>query len=275
MAEDPIRRALAEDLGAGDITSAAVVPANTRATGVVAAKEPGVVAGVDVAAATFSAVDPDLELTARARDGERVEPGAELLRVDGAARSILAGERVALNFLGRLSGVATLTARYVEAVAGTGATILDTRKTTPGMRSLEKAAVVAGGGQSHRFGLYDAILVKENHVRVAGGVGEAARRALAGAPEGARVEIEVETLAELREALHAGVEHVLLDNMGPDDLRAAVSLAAGRASLEASGGIALDTARGVAETGVDHVSVGALTHSAPALDVSLLFQPRA
>ena len=252
---DLIQRALDEDLGAGDLTSRAVVPEGSLASGVVIAKADGVVAGVDVAAAVFAAVDP------------------ELLALRGDARAILAGERVALNLLGRLSGVATLTARYVAAVDGTGTRILDTRKTTPGMRALEKAAVVAGGGTSHRFGLYDAILVKENHVRVAGGVGEAARRALSAAPEGVVVEIEVESLEELDEALDAGIGRVLLDNMDPGVLRAAVERTAGRAELEASGGITLDTVRAVAETGVDFISVGALTHSAPALDVSLLFDP--
>jgi len=269
---DLIRRALDEDLGAGDLTSHAVVPAGTRADGVVIAKAEGVLAGVDVAAATFAAVDGELAMDLRAADGDSVGPGGELLTVRGDARAILAAERVALNLLGRLSGVASLTARYVAAVVGTGTTILDTRKTTPGLRALEKAAVVAGGGSSHRFGLYDAILVKENHVRVAGGVGEAARRALAGAPEGVGVEIEVEGLDELDEALDAGVERILLDNMGPDALREAVRRTAGRARLEASGGITLETVRAVAETGVDFISVGALTHSAPALDVSLLFE---
>ncbi len=268
---DLIQRALDEDLGAGDLTSRAVVPEDSLATGVVIAKVDGVVAGIDVAAAVFAAVDRELPVELRAADGDRVAAGDEILALRGDARAILAGERVALNLLGRLSGVATLTASYVAAVDGTGTRILDTRKTTPGMRALEKAAVVAGGGTSHRFGLYDAILVKENHVRVAGGVGEAARRALAGAPAGVVVEIEVESLDELDEALDAGIGRVLLDNMDPDVLRAAVERTAGRAELEASGGITLETARAVAETGVDFISVGALTHSAPALDVSLLF----
>ena len=196
-----------------------------------------------------------------------------LAEISGAAASILAGERVALNFLGRLSGVATLTARYVRAVEGTGARILDTRKTTPGLRELEKAAVRAGGGVSHRSGLYDAILVKENHAALAGGVGEATRRALASAPEGVMVEVECATLEEVEAALVAGVPRILLDNMAPPELRRAVELTAGRAELEASGGITLDTVRSVAETGVDFISVGALTHSAPALDVSLLLDP--
>ena len=192
----------------------------------------------------------------------------------GAGRgSILTGERVALNFLGRLSGVATATARYVQAVEGTGARILDTRKTTPGLRALEKQAVLAGGGVSHRDGLHDAILVKENHVRLAGGVGAAARAAMAAADGADFVEVEIETLEELDEALDAGVDRVLLDNMSPDEMREAVARAAGRASLEASGGIGLETVRAVAETGVDFISVGALTHSAPALDLSLLLEP--
>ncbi|HEX2162039.1 MAG TPA: carboxylating nicotinate-nucleotide diphosphorylase [Thermoleophilaceae bacterium] len=270
---DLIQRALDEDLGAGDLTSRAVVPEGTRASGVVVAKADGVLAGSDIAAAVFESVDRRLEVATRATDGDRVAPGDQLLDVSGDARAILAAERVALNLLGRLSGVATLTARYAAAVAGTGARILDTRKTTPGMRALEKAAVLAGGGVSHRFGLYDAILVKENHVRVAGGVGEAARRALAGAPDGVVVEVEVESLDELDEVLEAGIGRVLLDNMDPEALRAAVARTARRAQLEASGGIDLDSVRAVAETGVDFISVGALTHSAPALDVSLLFTP--
>lgn len=270
---DLIERALAEDVGGGDLTSAAVVPEGARARGLAIAKADGVVAGVDVAAAVFAALHRDLALDRRAADGDRVAPGAELFAVEGDARAILAGERVALNLLARLSGVATLTARYVAAVEGTGARILDTRKTTPGMRALEKAAVVAGGGTSHRLGLYDAILVKENHVRVAGGVGEAARRALTGAPDGVAVEIEVETLDELDAALDAGVERVLLDNMGPDALRAAVARTAGRAELEASGGVDAETVLVYATIeGLHYVSMGALTHSAPGLDLSLALE---
>ena len=270
---DLIQRALDEDLGAGDLTSRAVVPEDSRADGVVIAKADGVVAGLEVAAGVFLTADRALDVELRTADGDAVASGDELLAIAGDARAILAAERVALNLLGRLSGVASLTARYVAAVEGTGTRILDTRKTTPGLRALEKAAVVAGGGTPHRFGLYDAILVKENHIRVAGGVGEAARRALAGAPDGVMVEIEVESLEELDEALAAGVGRVLLDNMGPDALRAAVERTAGRAELEASGGITLESVRAVAEAGVDFISVGALTHSAPALDVSLLFDP--
>jgi nicotinate-nucleotide pyrophosphorylase (carboxylating) len=272
-AADLIRAALAEDVGAGDLTSRAVVPDGARATARVIAKEPGVAAGVAIAAEVFETADAAIAVDPAASDGERVEAGAELLALSGPAAPILKGERVALNFLGHLSGVATLTARYVDAVAGTGVRILDTRKTTPGLRALEKAAVLAGGGTSHRSGLYDALLVKENHVRVAGSVGEAARRAVQNAPTGRLVEVEVETLEGLDEALAAGVGRVLLDNMDAATLRAAVERAAGRAELEASGGVTLETVREIAATGVDFISVGALTHSAPALDVSLLFQP--
>jgi nicotinate-nucleotide pyrophosphorylase (carboxylating) len=264
-----IDRALAEDLGDADLTTRAVVPAGARARARIEQKAPGVPAGLGVAERVFERVDPGLRWHVRAAEGEWREGGL-LAEVAGSAASILAAERVALNFLGRLSGIATLTARYVRAVEGTGARILDTRKTTPGLRALEKQAVRAGGGASHREGLFDAILVKENHATLAGGVGEASRRALAGAPDGVEVEVECATLDEVREALDAGVSRLLLDNMAPDELREAVRLAGGRAELEASGGITLETIRAVAETGVDYISVGALTHSAPALDVSLL-----
>jgi nicotinate-nucleotide pyrophosphorylase (carboxylating) len=277
---DAVERALAEDLGDGDLTTRAVVPEGARAHAVVSQKEPGVLAGLAVARAVFERVDPGLDVELLAPEGEWREPGP-VAEVTGAAASILAAERVALNFLGRLSGVATLTACYVRAVEGTGARILDTRKTTPGLRELEKDAVRAGGGVSHRSGLYDAILVKENHAALAGGVGEATRLALEAAPALARaagreslmVEVECATLGEVEDAVAAGVTRILLDNMSPDDLRRAVEIADGRAELEASGGVTLDTVRAVAETGVDYVSVGALTHSAPALDVSLLLDP--
>jgi nicotinate-nucleotide pyrophosphorylase (carboxylating) len=250
-----------------------VVPAGSRARARIEQKAPGVPAGLRVAGAVFERVDPELDWRAGAREGEWREGGGLLAEVSGSAASILTAERVALNFLGRLSGVATATARYVQAVEGTGARVLDTRKTTPGLRALEKEAVLLGGGVSHRSGLFDAILVKENHAELAGGVGEAARRALAAAPPGVSVEVECATLAEVSEALEAGVTQLLLDNMSVDELRRAVELAGGRAELEASGGITLDTIRRVAETGVDYISVGALTHSAPALDVSLLLDP--
>jgi nicotinate-nucleotide pyrophosphorylase (carboxylating) len=270
--QDLIARAIAEDLGSGDLTSAAAVPPEAGACARIEQRAPGVLSGLAVAEAVFHSVDPDLSWQPLAPEGEWLEPGT-VAEVAGSARSVLAGERVALNFLGRLSGVSTLTARYVGAVEGTGVRILDTRKTTPGLRELEKEAVRAGGGHSHRSGLYDAILVKENHAALAGGVGEAARRALAGAPDGVRVEVECADLGELEQALGAGVKLVLLDNMGPADLRRAVALTAGRAELEASGGIDLQTVRAVAETGVDYISIGALTHSAPALDLSLVLDP--
>jgi nicotinate-nucleotide pyrophosphorylase (carboxylating) len=270
--QDLIERALAEDLGSGDITAAAVVPKGARARARIEQRAPGVLAGLGVAEAVFRRVDAGTAWLALAPEGEWREPGPAA-QVEGAATSLLAAERVALNFIGRLSGVATLSRRYVQAVEGTGATILDTRKTTPGLRALEKDAVRAGGARNHRAGLFDAVLVKENHAALVGGVGEAARRALAGAPSGAPVEVECADLAEVAQALEAGVPRLLLDNMDAGTLRRAVELAGGRADLEASGGITLDNVREVAETGVDYISVGALTHSAPALDVSMQLDP--
>jgi nicotinate-nucleotide pyrophosphorylase (carboxylating) len=271
---DLIDRALDEDLGAGDLTTRAVVPKGALARARIEQKEPGVPAGMEVARAVFERLDPSVGWTALCAEGEWRESGP-VAGLEGSAASILAGERVALNFLGRLSGVATLTSRYVKAVEGTGARILDTRKTTPGLRALEKEAVRAGGGVSHRSGLHDAILVKENHAALAGGVADAGRRALERAPEGIAVEVECQTLDEVAGAIDAGVPRLLLDNMSPDELRRAVEIAAGRAELEASGGITLATIRAVAETGVDFISVGALTHSARALDFSLLLEPSA
>jgi nicotinate-nucleotide pyrophosphorylase (carboxylating) len=267
-----IDRALAEDRGDGDLTTRAVVEPGATARARIEQKEPGVLAGVRVAEKVFERVDPELRWHAHAEDGEQRDRGV-VAELAGSAASVLAGERVALNFLGRLSGIATLTARYVEAVEGTGVKILDTRKTTPGMRALEKEAVRAGGGVSHRNGLYDAILVKENHSALAGGVAIAARLALEAAPDDVDVEVECASLDDVLGALDAGVPRLLLDNMTPDQLRQAVGMAGGRAELEASGGITLETIRAVAETGVDYISVGALTHSAPALDVSLLLEP--
>jgi nicotinate-nucleotide pyrophosphorylase (carboxylating) len=263
--------ALAEDVGTGDVTTEMLVPADARGRAVLTQKAPGVIAGLHLAEDVFLRVDPEVEWEEHVGEGVWREDGP-VLTITGPSRSILTAERVALNFLQRLSGVATLTARYVEAVAGTGARILDTRKTTPGMRLFEKEAVRAGGGHNHRAGLYDAVLVKENHSAMAGGVGEATRRALAGAG-GLPVVVECATLGEVRDALEAGAPRLLLDNMSNDELREAVSLTDGRAETEASGGVSLDTVRGIAETGVDWISVGALTHSAPALDVSLLLEP--
>jgi nicotinate-nucleotide pyrophosphorylase (carboxylating) len=266
-----IEVALAEDVGNGDLTAAAVVPAGAGARARIEQRAPGVLSGLGVAEEVFRALDPAIEWRPLAPEGEwrEAEPAVELT---GMAAAIVTGERTALNFLGRLSGVATLTARYVAAVEGTRVRILDTRKTTPGLRDLEKAAVRAGGGHNHRAGLHDAILVKENHSTLAGGVGEATRRALAGVRAGVIVEVECAAPAEVEEALAAGAGRILLDNMGPAELRLAVKQVDGRAELEASGGITLANVRAAAETGVDFISVGALTHSAPALDLSLIVE---
>ena len=276
LAEDVqelVDRALAEDLGAGDATTAAVVPPGARAQARIEQRAEGIVDGLPVAEAVFARLDPSVRFRPLA-EPRAWRSGGVAAEIAGPAAAILTGERVALNFLGRLSGIASLTARFVAAVEGTGARILDTRKTTPGLRALEKQAVAAGGGHNHRAGLSDAILVKENHAALAGGVGEAARRALdAAQASGLAVEIECATLAEVDEALGAGARRLLLDNMGLDDLRAAVGRARGRAETEASGGVTLANVRAIAETGVNFVSVGALTHSAPALDLSLLLEP--
>ncbi|HEV2059217.1 MAG TPA: carboxylating nicotinate-nucleotide diphosphorylase [Solirubrobacteraceae bacterium] len=266
-----VARALAEDVGTGDATSQATVPLGTRAVATIAQKSAGVLFGLDAAEATFRALDPGVQLERLGPEGRWREPPAPGRRATGEARALLAAERTALNFLQRLSGVATLTARCVRAVEGTGAQILDTRKTTPGLRALEKAAVAAGGGVNHRVGLYDMVLIKENHATLAGGVGAAVRAAAAAFPD-LPLEVECATLAEVDEALQAGASRILLDNMQPSQLRAAVSHVGGRARLEASGGIGFDTLRGYAETGVDWISIGALTHSAPALDLSLLME---
>jgi nicotinate-nucleotide pyrophosphorylase (carboxylating) len=264
-----IDQALAEDVGDGDATTVLLVPAEASGRATLTQKAPGVIAGLRVAEAVFHRIDAALRWHAHVEEGAWREGGL-VAELAGASRSILTAERVALNFLQRLSGVATLTARYVHEVEGTGARILDTRKTTPGLRLLEKQAVLAGGGHNHRAGLFDAILVKENHSAMAGGVGEATRRALASPLP---VEVECASLGEVREALEAGAPRILLDNMTNDQLREAVDLVAGQAELEASGGVTLETVRGIAETGVDYISVGALTHSAPALDVSLILEP--
>jgi nicotinate-nucleotide pyrophosphorylase (carboxylating) len=271
-----IRDALAEDVGPGDWTTRWTVPAESTAEARIIAKAPGVIAGVQVALAVFHALDPGLDAAARLDDGRQAEAGDVVIELHGAARSILTGERVALNFLQRLSGIATLTRRYVEAVAGTGAIILDTRKTTPGLRALEKQAVLAGGGANHRFGLFDMVLIKENHIRAAGGIGAAVQRVKQQNSTGLLVEVEVTELDEVREALAAGADRLLFDNMQLATLRAAVDLVRNapepRPETEASGGVDLSTVRGIAGAGVDFVSVGALTHSAPALDLSLLIR---
>jgi nicotinate-nucleotide pyrophosphorylase (carboxylating) len=267
---DAVARALAEDVGDGDVTTAATVPETASARARITQKAPGVVFGVDVAIETFRALDPDIASEPLVDEGVWRESGP-VLDLEGSARAILTGERTALNFLQRLSGVATLAARCVQAVAGTGATILDTRKTTPGLRALEKAAVAAGGATNHRIGLFDAILIKENHAAIAGGVGNAVRQARAYTPE-LPLEVECRTLAEVDEALEAGARRLLLDNMSVPQLAQAVRHVGGRAELEASGGVTLETLRAIAETGVDFISVGAMTHSAPALDLSLLLE---
>ncbi len=267
---ETVARALAEDVGDGDLTTAATVPEGARARALITQKAPGVVFGLDAAEETFRALDPGVTVERLALEGQWRD-GGPALRIEGSARAILTAERTALNFLQRLSGVATMAARCVRAVEGTGATILDTRKTTPGLRALEKAAVAAGGATNHRAGLYDAILIKENHAALAGGVGEAVRRARAYAP-GVPLEVECRTLAEVDEALAAGAPRILLDNMTIEELRTAVGHVAGRAELEASGGVTLQTLREIAGTGVQFMSVGALTHSAPALDLSLVIE---
>jgi nicotinate-nucleotide pyrophosphorylase (carboxylating) len=269
-----VARALAEDVGGGDVTTAATVPSGARALARITQKAPGVIYGLDAAEAVFRALDPGIDVVRAAGEGSWRERGP-VLELEGSAAAILTGERTALNFLQRLSGVATLTARCVAAVAGVEPRpprILDTRKTTPGLRALEKAAVAAGGGTNHRAGLYDAVLIKENHAALAGGVGEAVRRARAAFPA-LPLEVECRDLAEVDEALAAGARRLLLDNMGTGQLAAAVAHVGDRAELEASGGVTLDTLREVASTGVDFISVGALTHSAPALDLSLLLEP--
>jgi nicotinate-nucleotide pyrophosphorylase (carboxylating) len=258
-----VERWLAEDVGEGDLTSRAVIDEDLTCTARILVKQPGVICGLGVAAEIFDALGATLE--PGPAEGDPVEPGP-VAHVEGPARGVLTAERLALNVLGRLSGIATLTRRYVDAVAGTGAVILDTRKTTPGLRSLEKHAVACGGGQNHRLGLYDGILIKDNHLRLAGSLGDAVSRAKR---TGVPVEVECDTLDQVREALEAGADSILLDNMTVDALREAVMLVGGRTPLEASGGVTLETVRGVAETGVDFISVGALTHSAPSLDFSL------
>lgn len=270
-AGEVVARALAEDVGSGDVTTAATVPEGARARATITQKAPGVVFGLDVAEQVFRQLDPSISFERLVEEGHWRERGP-VLRIEGTARAILTGERTALNFLQRLSGIATLTARHVRAIEGTEVRILDTRKTTPGLRTLEKAAVAAGGGTNHRTGLFDAVLIKENHVAIAGGVGEAVRRARAAAPE-LPLEVECRTLKEVDEALSAGARWILLDNMTPAQLRDAVALVAGRAELEASGGVTLRALPEIARTGVQFVSVGALTHSASALDLSLILEP--
>ena len=270
LIEPVVRAALAEDLGrAGDITALTCIDADATLTATFGVRKAGAIAGLDCARLAVLAMDPAAKFKARVADGARVEPGAVLAKVTANARALLSAERTALNLLGRLSGVATLTAAYVDAVAGTKARIVDTRKTTPGLRALEKYAVRCGGGVNHRFGLDDAILIKDNHVAACGGVRQAIERARAFAGHLVKVECEVDSLNQLAEALDAGPDVIMLDNFTIKQLNTAVGMTAGRVVLEASGGVTLDTVRAIAETGVDVISVGALTHSAPVLDIGL------
>ncbi|HEX9577866.1 MAG TPA: carboxylating nicotinate-nucleotide diphosphorylase [Myxococcales bacterium] len=274
--DDPVGRlialALDEDVGPGDRTAEAVVPAGARGTGLLFAKESLVVSGIAAAARVFRALDPACDLEALASEGDKAGPGDGILRLRGSLRAILTGERTALNFLQRLCGIATLTARYAQALSGTRTRLLDTRKTAPGMRELEKAAVRAGGGRNHRGALFDGILVKDNHAAAAGGIGEAVRRAKAAAHPLLKVEAEVSTPEQIEEALRAGADMLLLDNLGDAELKKAVQQVNGRVPTEASGNMTLDRLPRVAACGLDYVSVGALTHSAPSADLSLLVE---
>ncbi|WP_454857285.1 carboxylating nicotinate-nucleotide diphosphorylase [Rhizobium binxianense] len=272
IVEPLVRAALLEDLGlAGDVTSAAVIPEEHRSTVVMAARQPGVIAGFDAAELAFQLVDPRIVLTRHLQDGTAVKPGDVIAMIEGPSRGLLTAERTALNFLGHLSGIATVTSGIVSAIEGTKASVACTRKTTPGLRALEKYAVRAGGGMNHRFALYDAVLIKDNHVAIAGGVAEAIRRAKAGVGHMVKIEVEVDTLDQLREVMEEGIDAVLLDNMTPDQLREAVGIVAGRAITEASGRVTPSTAAAIAASGVDLISVGWVTHSAPVLDIGLDF----
>lgn len=275
LIESAIAVALAEDLGlAGDITTNATIPAEATASADIATRRDGVVAGLQLAEAAFRALDPSITVRIAKSDGARIAAGDVIATITGNARAILTAERVALNYMGRMSGIATLTRRYVDAVAGTRAKIADTRKTTPGLRAFEKYAVRCGGGQNHRTGLFDAVLIKDNHIVAAGGIERAIEAARATAGHMVKIEVEVDTLAQLDLLLKYKVDAVLLDNMTPAQLEDAVVRVAGRCLTEASGGVNLETVRAIAESGVDMISVGALTHSAPVLDLGLDFQPQ-
>lgn len=268
-----VGRALVEDVGDGDVTTSATVAADARAQALITQKAPGTIFGLDVAEACFALLDPDVRSERLVGEGSWREQGGPVLSIEGLAGALLTGERTALNFLGRLSGIATLASRFTREVEGTETVVLDTRKTTPGLRALEKAAVAAGGASNHRIGLFDAILIKENHIAAAGGIAQAVARVRELAPElAATLEVEVGNPGEIEEALAAGVPRLLLDNMSVDELRVAVAQVGGRATLEASGNVTLENIRERALTGVDFISVGALTHSAPALDLSLILE---
>ncbi|HZU86199.1 MAG TPA: carboxylating nicotinate-nucleotide diphosphorylase [Anaerolineaceae bacterium] len=265
---DCIQRALAEDIGSGDATTNSIVPATATMRGQILAKQEGVIAGLDVVQAVFHTLDPRVHFEPQCAEGDHVQNRQVVALLSGPARSLLTGERTALNFLGRMSGIATFTRRFVDAVAGTGAAILDTRKTVPGLRAVDKLAVHRGGGQNHRIGLYDMILIKDNHIDFAGSLAEAVRRARA-AHTTLQIEVEARTLEDVHAALDLGVERILLDNMTLEQMRQAVTLTAGKAQLEASGNVSLETVRAIAETGVDLISIGALTHSVRNFDLSL------
>lgn len=272
LVEAAVRAALAEDLGLqGDITTNATVSATARAEAVIAARADGVIAGLQLAEAAFRMLDPKVVFEIVTQDATKATAGSVIARVSGQARALLTAERVALNYMGRLSGIATLTRRYVDTVAGTHVKIVDTRKTTPGLRAFEKYAVRCGGGQNHRTGLFDAILIKDNHIVAAGGLSKAISAAQAAAGHIVKIEVEVDTLEQLDDVLKHKVDAILLDNMTPAQLKQAVKMIAGRAIAEASGGVSLSTVRAIAESGVDMISIGALTHSAPVLDLGLDF----
>ncbi|MDH4619086.1 carboxylating nicotinate-nucleotide diphosphorylase [Brevibacillus sp. AY1] len=260
---------LQEDVGSGDVTTMSTIPADEHGVGILYAKESGVIAGLSIAQQVFETVDPALVFTASVEEGAHVKKGDQLAEVSGSVRSILSGERLALNLMQRLSGIATQTNAYVQAVSSTKARVVDTRKTTPGLRFLEKYAVRVGGGHNHRFALYDAVMIKDNHIKGAGGIAQAVAAARAQIPHTMTIEVEAETLEQVQEALDAGADIIMLDNMSNADMTQAVALIQGRAIVEASGGVNLETIRSIAMTGVDVISVGALTHSVKAFDISL------
>lgn len=267
--ERKLKEWLEEDIGFGDITTNSTIPADEQGVGLICAKEAGIICGLEVAAAVFRLLDASLVFRPLAADGDKVDKGTILAEVEGSVRSILSGERLALNLLQRLSGIATRTRQYVEAVAGTKARVVDTRKTTPGLRMLEKYAVRVGGGHNHRYALYDAVMIKDNHIKGAGGISRAVQAARAAIPHTMKIEVEVETLSQVQEALDAGADIIMLDNMPLERMREAVARIGGRAVVEASGGVTLENIGAIAATGVDVISVGALTHSVRALDISL------
>ncbi|WP_139492568.1 carboxylating nicotinate-nucleotide diphosphorylase [Brevibacillus dissolubilis] len=267
--QQKIEEWLREDVGYGDITTMTTIPADEQGTGILYTKEAGIIAGLDVAELVFAVVDPTLTFTRKVEEGTFVDKGVQIAEVTGSVQSLLVGERLSLNLLQRLSGIATRTSEYAKAIEGTKARVVDTRKTTPGLRLLEKYAVRVGGGHNHRFALYDAVMIKDNHIKGAGSITQAVQAARAAIPHTMKIEVETESLEEVQEALAAGADIIMLDNMPNDMMREAVGMIGGRAIVEASGGVNLETIRGIAETGVDVISVGALTHSVKALDISL------